>query len=181
MNYDSSKNQRIKRQFVSREVIYNVSTLINEQYKIQVDIEDQDILDDLVEKMSYENPVLEYIEDEMTIVQCMECLLIEAGEMPYIGNAKDQLIKYLGENDMFDEFGFNESIDPEYIEVSEHWIVTEWLAEKLKQKGEVVEEYQGLTIWGRQATGQAIFLDGVIDEICNEMEILEGQKREWNI
>jgi hypothetical protein len=61
--------------------------------------------------------------------------------------------------------------DPEsenYPEIFEYWSVTDWLGEKLKQKGEIVFKYLDFTVWGRQCTGQAIFLDSVIQEIAIE-------------
>lgn len=50
-------------------------------------------------------------------------------------------------------------------EVYEHWIVSDWLGRQLEKRGEIVGEFKGLTIWGRTCTGQAIFLDEVIQEI----------------
>lgn len=60
-------------------------------------------------------------------------------------------------------------LDAEYGEIYEHWIVSDWLGRKLKARGHVVEEYLGLTIWGRGCTGQAIYMDNVIERICNEL------------
>ncbi len=54
-------------------------------------------------------------------------------------------------------------------EVFEYWAVTSWFAEKLKARGELVVEFFNLDIWGRQTTGQAISLDGVIDDIAREL------------
>ncbi|MCD6402661.1 hypothetical protein J7L36_02310 [bacterium] len=56
----------------------------------------------------------------------------------------------------------------EYPQIYEYWAVTEWLAEKLKEKGEVVFELWDFHVWGRQTTGQAIKLDPVIQEIALE-------------
>ena len=64
-----------------------------------------------------------------------------------------------------------EDEEDEYEEVFEHWIVSDWLADKLIAKGEtVVKDFHGLTIWGRCCTGQAILLDGVIREIYLELQ-----------
>ncbi|KAK2245412.1 hypothetical protein XC29_00725 [Clostridioides difficile] len=62
-------------------------------------------------------------------------------------------------------------------EIYEFWIVSEWLCNKLKELGEVVIPSEN--IWGRGCTGQSISLDYVISKICEDMEILEGQKYEW--
>ena len=61
-------------------------------------------------------------------------------------------------------------IEPQQIEAYEHWVVSEWLADKLISKGEMVlKDFYGLTIWGRTNCGQAIMLDGVIQEIYSEL------------
>jgi hypothetical protein len=39
----------------------------------------------------------------------------------------------------------------------------------LEQKGEMVaDDLMGFTIWGRCATGQAVCLDWVMEQICSE-------------
>ena len=54
-------------------------------------------------------------------------------------------------------------------EVYEYWVVSDWMADELKERGYLVTEWMGLTIWGRQCTGQAILLDYVISSICSEL------------
>ena len=54
-------------------------------------------------------------------------------------------------------------------EVYEHWLVSNWLSQKLSERGEVTGEVCGLTIWGRCTTGQSICLDHVIQEIALEL------------
>ena len=59
-------------------------------------------------------------------------------------------------------------ISEEYLypfadDVMEWWLIDSWLAERLKREGEVIIEEYG---WGRQSSGQAIYMDGVIQEIC---------------
>ena len=72
-----------------------------------------------------------------------------------------------------------EYLDENPQEVYEWWAVTNWLGDKLKERGEVVIEGWGHWYWGRGNTGQGIALDGVISSICYGMEILEGQKCNW--
>lgn len=64
-------------------------------------------------------------------------------------------------------------------EVLEHWIVTPWIARKLAERGEVVAEVCNLWIWGRTTSGQAISLDAAWHDIADGMEILAGQKNDW--
>lgn len=54
-------------------------------------------------------------------------------------------------------------------EVYEYWIVTPWLAGKLKAQGELVTDFLDLVIWGRQTSGQMICADAVIDDITREL------------
>lgn len=59
-----------------------------------------------------------------------------------------------------------EDIEPYEREVYEHWIVSDWLADKLEAKGEKVDrDFAGLTVWARTTTGQSIAIDGVIEDI----------------
>jgi len=62
-------------------------------------------------------------------------------------------------------------ISEEYLypfvdDVMEWWLIDSWLAERLKEQGEVIIEEYGCFWWGRQSSGQAIYMDGVIQEIC---------------
>jgi len=74
---------------------------------------------------------------------------------------------------LFDQFPhFFESLDDEGepIEIYEHWIVTDWFVDKLIEHGESVEkDFFGLSIWGRTTTGQAIYLDSVIEDIYHDL------------
>ena len=64
----------------------------------------------------------------------------------------------------------DENLDPHQIEIYEHWIVSKYLAEALAQRGEKVDlDFDGLIIWGRPTTGQAISIDHVICKIYDGM------------
>lgn len=57
-------------------------------------------------------------------------------------------------------------IEPYDRDVFEHWIVSEWLADKLEAKGEKVDrDFAGMTIWARTTSGQSIEIDSVIKAI----------------
>lgn len=63
-----------------------------------------------------------------------------------------------------------DGLEPHYREVYEHWIVSDWLADKLSEKGEKVDkDFAGMTIWARTTTGQAIYCDHVIEQITAEV------------
>lgn len=56
-------------------------------------------------------------------------------------------------------------------EVFEFWLVTDWLASKLREYNEVIIEVDDLVIWGRTCTGQAIYVDGLIQEIAEDYRL----------
>jgi hypothetical protein len=60
---------------------------------------------------------------------------------------------------------------PDGSECLEHWLVTKWLAEKLEEHGEAVSDdaIDGLTIWGRCTSGQAIAGDWIIERIARDI------------
>lgn len=61
-------------------------------------------------------------------------------------------------------------IEPYDRDVYEHWIVSDWLADKLEAKGEKVDrDFAGMTIWARTTTGQAIAIDAIIVEIAADL------------
>ena len=59
----------------------------------------------------------------------------------------------------------------ELDEVLEWWLVTPYMAELLKEKGEVILADYDCYWWGRQTSGQAICMDWVIQRIAEDMSI----------
>jgi hypothetical protein len=63
-----------------------------------------------------------------------------------------------------------DGIEPYDREVFEHWIVSDWLADRLAEKGEKVDKgFAGMAIWARTSTDQAIYADAVIEQIAAEL------------
>ena len=64
------------------------------------------------------------------------------------------------------------TFDEHHREVFEYWIVDAWMAEKLKQEGElIVEDFMDGAIgyiWCRTCTGQAISMDYVMRKLAKE-------------
>ena len=75
-----------------------------------------------------------------------------------------------GQSTVIEELIQAGKIDEEYLypfngdEVLEWWLVTPWLAERLKEQGEIIIDELGCRWWGRLTSGQAIYMDGVIQE-----------------
>ena len=175
---NSSENQNIKRKFVENEVVYCVSYLISEMYKLQehLDYQDQEALYNIQSTPNYESAV-DYSSDTCHVIysNCYEGFV-------WVDKEKHQISRRFDtEYEAYKMCCEENNIDYDYIESLEFWVVSEFLARKLKENNEMVEEFMGLTIWGRCCSGQAILLDNVISEICYGMEILKGQKYEWKI
>ena len=70
-------------------------------------------------------------------------------------------------NDLMEvQVQFNDEDYPD--EALEHWLVSTWLANRLREEGEMVIDFMDLTIWGRTTSGQAIYIDSVIEDIFNK-------------
>jgi len=93
---------------------------------------------------------------------------------------RNSLISDIMQDEDFDyqDFSNDNNLDYDYYEAYEFWSVTPFLADKLSERGEMVEDIMGFTVWGRRTTGQAILLDHVISLIAEDMKILEGQAYE---
>lgn len=79
-----------------------------------------------------------------------------------------------GQSRVINELIQADKIDEEYAypfldsdgEIFEWWLTTSWLANRLKEHGEVVIDALGCHWWGRQSSGQAIYMDSVIQRIA---------------
>ena len=58
----------------------------------------------------------------------------------------------------------------ENSEVLEWWLVTPYMAELLKENGEVIFADYDCYWWGRTTIGQALYMDWVIQEIARQTE-----------
>jgi hypothetical protein len=152
MDYNSIENQEIKGKFVEREVLTCFSYEMEAVLRASQEGKSKD---------DYPLPNYEEIENLFEYV-CPEC-----GE----GFKTEEEAKDCCQSEQ--ELEYNPQ------EVFEWWIVTEFLYKHLQKRGYVVLEWGNNCYWGRCTTGQAILLDRVISDICEEMEILDGQKYSW--
>ena len=139
--------QRVLQDFVNREVIYCVSSLV---YGLGQKLEVFEAFPDL-----FQDP------PSYGDWECQECFHTWDGE-PDAQVTCPECNKLVA----FDD-GFKAT---EYSEIYEHWIVSTWLANQLRDRGEAVEmDFYGLTVWGRTCTGQGIALDSVIELIYDDL------------
>lgn len=209
---DEIKFQRACSNFVQREVIYCVSSLIYELREVAERLDDYETYMTLTGgKPDYEEAARYFVAEEADISQLEEIagqygdwdeVKDSVGYGAYVSTCEennddaDDFDDWLDAQDkchkkidsftkavrdevwqLVDEQGgdyewvCNEfDLEPEYGEIYEHWIVTTYLARLLQQHGHIVEDYLGLTVWGRPTTGQAISMDGVIREIVRDLD-----------
>ena len=165
----SSENQRIRSKLVEREVVQCVSMLVYHFCQHQEALTGSEYsYDDLLEicqQQDWENSVREH--DGFVSAGPGEIIVKPAGvEQEF--DTWQEAAEALGID------------DPQTNEAYEHWVVSDWFAARLKERGEMTGELFGLTIWGRCTTGQGIAMDSVIGSIAAEMQILEGQKNDWS-
>ena len=54
----------------------------------------------------------------------------------------------------------------DYIEAMQHWIISDWLAEKIQRVGGMAAtDICGLAIWGRSECGQALDIDSTLKAV----------------
>lgn len=165
MDYNSTVNQSIKDKFVSLHVYLCVNVLID-------DLKDevrQEMYDEFSNYWMYNVDGEDVTPDQLSeMISELEQKLDEA--------TTDEEIKSIEER--IDELN---NLESEPQEIFEYWAVSSFLADKLKANGHCIW-YNGQNyIWGRTTTGQAILLDYCISQICEEMQILEGQENQWNV
>lgn len=96
---------------------------------------------------------------------------LDAYDVQVMGSTQElraELLAQLDANDDWQDFAQSNRIWPDRREATNWYLVSDWLADQLRQRGEIVVEVCDLTIWGRCTSGQAIWQDGVIQEIFRE-------------
>lgn len=165
-NYNSTANQTIKAQFVQREVYTNVGSMV--EYILSKSHEEMD------ENIPFTwDDVENYYPDNEDEIEEIQERIDNLEELDEITEDVEIEIEQLQEK--IEEL---EEEQESPTEIYEWHVVSNWLCEKLAEKGECVISHENL--WGRCCTGQAILLDSVISEICHDLKILEGQENDWS-
>ncbi len=82
----------------------------------------------------------------------------------WYNNSYEQLNQLVEQLITIGEIECNEADPPEWYSVNS------WLADRLREHGEIVINYQGLHIWGRTTTGQVAWIDYVIQDIYDNLK-----------
>lgn len=157
--------------FVSREVIQCASMLITEMSTQEKYMHD---LMDVMSQPDYVSPAEYHIYSDMNsdeLAECLEEYEVEYFQVDSTLVMSKKLVEHIQKNQLHVEFCERENLSYDNTEALEHWFVTDWLADKLEDQGEmVIKDFHGLTIWGRTCSGQAILLDGVIASIWKSIQ-----------
>lgn len=137
-------------ELVQREIIYCVSTLI-------YNLTQERKLDDNLDIDLWIAEDWDAAEDDITdtgakiIFQDNKYHLVFNEAIHYSTSSKRELIR---------EY-FNGNMSDYEVEPLEHWLVSNWLADRLEEHGEtIVRDFYGLeAIWCRCTSGQAIYCD----------------------
>jgi hypothetical protein len=145
--------------FTNRELIYCISTLI-------YDLTQEQKLDDNLDIDLWIAEDWGAAEEDLKdtgasiLFQDDEYHLVSNDIIHYSNSSKRELIR---------EY-FNGDVSDYEVEPLEHWLVSQWLADRLEEHCEsVVRDFYGLTVWARCTSGQAIYCDYVIQEIYREL------------
>ncbi len=144
---------------VDKHVLLSASTLV---YNLYADDNYCDQLMDIMSKPDYETPARE---SGYEVEQNDDKFYVYETDSP------SKIGKFDTVTEAWEYACAVESLEPYTNEAYEHWIVSEWMAKQLEKQGEMIEwDFMGLTIWGRCATGQGIFLDEVMNNIYDKIE-----------
>ncbi len=157
---------------VNREVHYCVSALVSTLAKHDVQSLDLARDDDLAQLTEQAFELASPIDDwEEAAIQAGWSETKDADGSPMLRHVDLDRDWPLDEACAYEEACRDVGVDKPYQrEVYEHWIVSDWLADRLAEKGEKVDkDFAGLTVWARTTTGQGIASDSVIEAIHAEL------------
>lgn len=146
-----------------------------DKYKEEFEVWAYGLEDEIVELEKQ----LEELENEYNNDPSHSELIHEMEELEKVIKEKiNELISYKSNiGGLEDKIYDLESENGDYREVLCWYQVSPWLCDKLEKQGEVVIPH--MNYWGRQTFGQMISMDYVINEICYDLQILEGQEYSW--
>jgi len=159
-----SEKQELGGRLVQHEIMCNASAAVSAL------MQDSDEFIELRGSYDYEEAANYYIQNDMPLDHVTD-YLIDADIQDYtLHDARSILYTHILDTDWHNDFCHEQGIDPDFDDVLEHWIVSDWLARKIEAYGGTVEhDFHGLTIWGRYTSGQAIALDHMIQRIAYDI------------
>lgn len=136
------KIQAESRKLVRNHVFANLSMLVSHFSR------NPHLLD--VSECSYDDDILPI---------CMKYDWLEpARDNGFDGNTQEDAQIYCEQN----------NLEPYTIDALEHWLISDWLAYQLESESEMVGSIFALNTWGRQTSGQAVYMDYIIQKLTKK-------------
>ena len=79
----------------------------------------------------------------------------------------NRLVYLIPDLDYYNRLSYPD-IEEDDPEILEYYLVSNWLGKQLASHGEVVWDLGNQCLWGRTTSGQAVYLDGVMEQIAEE-------------
>lgn len=170
------QSQRSADRLVEQNLHYCVSALV--RTAMMEGWDSDQLVDNVAYRTDWKTAANEYLLTLSSIEMLRLCeeneIEVPTNQETLVPDLHYAIMDHLYKLDLFQDFcqSSSRSIEPHEDEVYEHWVVSDWLADKLKEKGECIcLDWQGLTIWGRCTTGQMVSMDSVIREIAEELQL----------
>lgn len=168
-----NKQETIQR-IIDQEIYTNASQFVTE---LTQDPEGR-YIDDItpcLEQVDYSEPPEGYFVEE-TIDG--EWMVIQTGGNVDLSGAGDDTYETEGQaiRAAWEDYGDEPE---ERIEALQHWLVSDWLADKLESIGAcVVHDIMGFDIWGRTECGQSLTMDSDLNKVAELIGYKEGGDNE---
>ena len=146
--------------YISRDVLCCDSSFVNDLLYRQNQAQNP-----ITEEFCIDNIENFYDKDRDTILHYLHYCLHQSTISDYLKDNDGTDIALLNQNEL-EELAEACEWEAEPQEIYEWWRVTDWLAEKLSERGQPILRNAYGTWWGRTATGQAISLDGTFQAIA---------------
>ena len=183
--HDSLANNRILAALIEREVLHCISstvqfaaatTELHEACEL-----DYDDVHSLLSQPCWTESAVEHLASKMTRSEMIAWLEERDVEGSFDTMADVDVSHAVMINiDNCEQFCSDQGVDIIEDEAYEHWAVTEWMRDALKEEGAITGDLLDFNVWGRTTTGQSIRLDRIIKQVAAKMKILAGQKYSWD-
>lgn len=185
--YMETITNHIKR-IIDREIYVNASTMVTDLEGIEsVKPNTYENLLPCLSRDDWETPVRyeiinnAYVSDLVDVAEmCDTELTNEAGVVIDHDNAIDfklcdvnttALLDFVEEGDMWQEVAELLDVEPDTIEALQHWLVSDWLADKLQRVGALIaEDVLGFNVWGRTDCGQSLEYNSDLNKVAELIE-----------
>ncbi|KAE8546186.1 hypothetical protein [Marinobacter nauticus] len=180
--------QNISR-IIEKEIFVNASTFVADMQATELCDRLPNTFEKLIEcsvKDDWREPVIEAVQDitPAGLFDLCEYMVIDlytkdgrivtdtlAETIDHDNVDRSPVIKAIEDGDQWQDVGEYLSLDPFTVEALQHWLVSDWLAEKLERVGALIAvDVMGFNIWGRTECGQSLEYDSTLKAVAKLIE-----------